>query len=63
MNEHNEFVEQSSLHGIDIMDREEEPREEMVYEEDDGTEESFDGGVDVANFGNCNSAEELDPKL
>lgn len=63
MNEHNELVEQSLLNGMDIMDREEEPREEMVYEEDDCTEESFDGGVDVANFSNCNSAEELDPKL
>ena len=46
-----------------MIERDDEPREEMLFEEEDCTEESFDGGDDVANFGNCSAAEQLDPKL
>jgi|LauGreDrversion4_2_1035121.scaffolds.fasta_scaffold3128027_1 hypothetical protein len=46
-----------------MIERDDELREEMVYEEEDCTEESFDGGVDIAHFGNCSAAEQLDPKL
>jgi len=35
----------------------------MLFEEEDCSEESFDGGDIMANFGNCSAAEQLDPKL
>jgi hypothetical protein len=46
-----------------LIECDDEPREEMLFEEEDCTEESFDGGDDIAHFGNCSAAEQLDPKL
>jgi len=53
------------LNDGDSNERDDELREEMVFEEDDCDDGSIDDADPNtrANFGNCSLAEQLDPKL